>query len=553
MPDVSLGPILLAQGHVDDAQIEEATLFATEAKVDLGQALLRLGHIDDVQLARAMARKAGMPFVDLSKGRISDEVLDLIPAEMATELNIIPVKASGDTVIVAMADPMAAFNLENLRFLLNREFKCALASATAMREAFQRYYEVEKDELGAQAGPKKVGHEDEDDEAPIIRLVDSIIADAVKVKASDIHIEPYEDELRVRYRVDGVCKTVARHPRHLQSPVTSRIKILAGLDISEKRKPQDGRIMTHVGAKEIDMRVSSLPAINGESVVCRILDKVEGLVSLDRLGFSSEDKSRFNRIIKRPNGIFLVTGPTGSGKTTTLYAALKDLNRPDVKIITAENPVEYHLKGINQVQVKHSIGLDFSRILRSMLRQAPNIILVGEIRDEETASIAIQAALTGHLVFSTLHTNDAPSAITRLIDMGVKPFLVSTSLVAVLAQRLLRVLCKECRVEHKPSAAEFMTIGLTEDQAAAAKIYAPGGCPKCNHSGYSGRVAIFELMEMDNALREQTFNEASHLDIRRQAISGGMSPLRADGARKVLEGVTSIEEVLRVVSQEVGE
>ncbi len=553
MPDVSLGPILLSQGFVNDAQIEEATRLAEDGQFDLGQALLRLGHIDDEQLARGLARKASMPFVDLSKGRIAEDVLDLIPQDKAIELNIIPIKAKGNTVIVAMADPMAAYNLEELRFLLNLEFKCALASASAMREAFVRYYQVEKEGVEAQAGPKKVGHEADVDEAPIIRLVDSIITDAVKAKASDIHIEPYEEELRVRYRVDGVCETVSRHPKHLQSPVISRIKILAGLDISEKRKPQDGRIMTRAGSKEIDMRVSTLPAINGESVVCRILDKVEGLVSLSRLGFSGEDSDRFQRIIKRPNGIFLVTGPTGSGKTTTLYAALKELNRPDVKIITAENPVEYHLKGINQVQVKHSIGLDFARILRSMLRQAPNIILVGEIRDEETASIAIQAALTGHLVFSTLHTNDAPSAVTRLIDMGVKPFLVSTSLVAALAQRLLRVLCNHCKAPYQPTAPELMTIGLSEEQAAGSQIYAPVGCKHCAHNGYSGRIAIFELMEMDNALREATFNDASHLDLRRQAVSGGMSPLRADGARKVLEGVTSIEEVLRVVSQEVGE
>lgn len=547
-----LGDILKAQGIIDDVKLDEGLKLQKESGQKLGVALMKLGHITEEHLARALGRQAQLPFVDLSRGLIAKEVLDLVPAEMAQEYGILPVKVQGNEVIVAVADPVAMFHLENLRFLLNRNFRCAISTESALRDAFKKYYKVDKTDLSGIPAPTKKKDDDNPD-APIIRLVDSIIEEAVKVRASDIHIEPYEEEIRVRYRVDGVCKTSARHPRHLHGPVISRLKIMAGMDISEKRKPQDGRIMTNVLAKDIDMRVSALPSVHGESLVMRILDKAEGLVSLERLGFLGVELKRFKKIIKRPNGIFLVTGPTGSGKTTTLYAALKELNRPDVKIITAENPVEYHLKGINQCQVKHTIGLDFAKILRSMLRQAPNIILIGEIRDYETASIAIQAALTGHLVFSTLHTNDAPSAVTRLIEMGVKPYLVSTSLVAVLAQRLIRTLCKHCKKPHQPSNAELMTVGLTPEQAKAGTIFTSVGCSKCSHSGYSGRLGIFELMEMSNALREATFSGASHAALRRQAVSGGMSTLKIDGAKKILEGSTSIEEILRVVSQDVTE
>ncbi|MCA9322300.1 MAG: Flp pilus assembly complex ATPase component TadA [Planctomycetes bacterium] len=543
-----LGQILVAQDIVEEKQIDEALRLQKETGAKLGQALLKLGHIDDDQLGRALARQAQMPFVDLKKGRIAPEVIQLVPANLAEEYGIVPIKVQGKDVIVALVDPVQAFNLENLRFLLNLNFRCAVASESGLREAFKRYYEVEKTDLGQDPSARK--KEEEDEDAPIIRLVDKIIEGAVRKRASDIHVEPYSDHLRVRYRVDGVCQTVDRHARHLQGPVISRLKIMAGMDISEKRKPQDGRIMTRVLSKDIDMRVSGLPGVNGESLVMRILDKEEGLVSLEKLGFVGDDLRRFERIIKRPNGIFLVTGPTGSGKTTTLYAALKSLNRPDIKIITAENPVEYNLKGVNQVQVKHSIGLDFARILRAMLRQAPNIILVGEIRDKETASIAIQAALTGHLVFSTLHTNDAPSAITRLIDMGVAPYMVSTSIVAVLAQRLVRTLCKHCRDPYEPTAAELLTIGLKPEQLQGRPVYRPKGCQKCGFGGYAGRIGVFEMMQMDETLREMTFEGVSHLDLRRQALLGGMSSLRADGARKVLEGMTSIEDVLRVVSQE---
>jgi type IV pilus assembly protein PilB len=363
-------------------------------------------------------------------------------------------------------------------------------------------------------------------------------------------VEPMADRLRLRYRIDGILRDVPSPERQLQTTIVSRIKIMAGMDIAEKRLPQDGRINIEVGGRELDLRVSSLPATHGETIVMRILDKERGLVSLQKLGFVGSDFERFQRIIKRPNGIFLVTGPTGSGKTTSLYAALRELNRPDVKIITAEEPVEYNLAGINQVQVRRRIGLTFDRILRAMLRQAPNILLVGEIRDRETANIAIQAALTGHLVFSTLHTNDSPSAITRMIDMGVKPFLVASAIQAIMAQRLVRKLCAGCREPYKAPESDLRAIGLTGEKVGKRTVYKAVGCDKCNHTGYLGRMGIFELLEMTPKLREATFGGAAGQELRKEGRrSGGLITLQEDGVRKVLGGVTTIEEILRLTAR----
>jgi type IV pilus assembly protein PilB len=376
-----------------------------------------------------------------------------------------------------------------------------------------------------------------------------LIASAFDLASSVFHVEPIVGRLRVRFRRDGVLQEVASLEPQLLGPVTSRLKIMAAMDIAEKRKPQDGRISVSVQGRPIDIRASVLPSNHGESMVMRLLDKERGLVSLTELGFAESDLDRFRALIKRPNGIVLVTGPTGSGKTTTLYAALKELNRPDVKIITAEDPVEYELPGINQVQVHHKIGLDFARILRAMLRQAPNVILVGEIRDLETAEVAIQAALTGHLVFATLHTNDAPSALARLVDMGVKPFLVSASIQAILAQRLVRRLCAECRRVAAPGESELRAVGLDAARAATRTLYEPVGCAQCGFTGFRGRVGVYELLELDATLREMTFRNESTLAIRAQAErSGRMSTLREDGLRKVLAGLTTIPEVLGVVS-----
>ena len=394
------------------------------------------------------------------------------------------------------------------------------------------------------------GEDGEANDAPVIKYVTQLISNALKERASDIHIEPFEKRVRIRYRIDGVCVEKENPPKKLQGPILSRIKIMARMDMAEKRRTQDGRIQIQLHGREIDLRVSSLPARHGESIVMRILDKEKGLVDLEVLGFHESDYNRFSRIIKRPNGIFLVTGPTGSGKTTTLYAALKKLNRPDVKIITAENPVEYNLAGINQSEVRHDIGLTFQRILRAMMRQAPNIILVGEIRDRETADIATQAALTGHLVFSTLHTNDAASAITRLIDMGVKPFLVASAVMAVMAQRLVRILCAECKEPYDPSDVELRGVGLTRQRLEGNTLYRAVGCPACSGTGYKGRKGVYELMEMSPDLRDMAFKKKPSNEIRAKARAEGMTTLQEDGVRKVLAGLTTIPELLSITHRE---
>lgn len=392
----------------------------------------------------------------------------------------------------------------------------------------------------------------DDPDAPIIKLINMMIGEAVRTRSSDIHVEPMADRVRVRYRVDGVCVERENVPKRLQNAVTTRMKIMAGVDIAERRVPQDGRIKMRISGKDIDFRVSCCPAVHGESIVLRILRPDSAAVGVQQLGLEPDDYEKFQKVISRPNGIFLVTGPTGSGKTTTLYAALQDLNRPDKKIITAEDPVEYVFPGMNQCQVREDIGLGFDKILRSMLRQAPNIILVGEIRDLVVGEIAIQAALTGHLVFSTLHTNDAPSAITRLTDMGIKPFLIASSIQAIMAQRLVRTLCKECKqVDTKPEPALARLCGFTMDQLAGQTIYKPVGCSHCNNSGYRGRQGIFEVLIMNQELRELAFNRASVTQVRKAARATGMNTLLHDGQRKILRGVTSIEEVTRITQAEV--
>jgi type IV pilus assembly protein PilB len=385
--------------------------------------------------------------------------------------------------------------------------------------------------------------------APIVRLVQLIINEAVQLRASDIHIEPFEDRLRIRYRIDGILIERDSPPKRLASALLSRIKILAKMDIAERRRPQDGRIKITAASKDIDLRVSVLPSSHGQAVVMRILDKDSIRVGVRQLGLSEEDFRQFKGLIKRPNGIILVTGPTGSGKTTTLYAALNELNRPDTKIITAEDPVEYYLPGISQVEVRHNIGLDFASIIRSMLRQAPNIILVGEMRDAETAQMGIQASLTGHLVFSTLHTNDAPGAITRMIDMGVPAYLVSSSVIAILAQRLVRVICSKCKQPFKPSEAALKTAGITPELAAKGTFMKGKGCNHCQQSGYRGRLGIFELMLMSSKIRELAFEGAATQVIRKAAVNLGMTTLYNDGINKVLKGITTLEELVRAAKK----
>ncbi len=547
-PRKRLGEILIGMGHVTAEKIEDALIHARRTGVKLGEALVDLNMVEEEQVAKALCRQNKLPYVDLSKVKLKADVIDLIDSRVAEEYDIVPVKKQGKQIFVAIRDPNQVYQADGLQFVLNAEVKFALTTSTALTNAKARYYGVgEKVAARGAAAMLKAEEEAEDDDAPIIRLVQQMLEEALKARASDIHVEPMTDRIRVRFRVDGICFESKSLPKDIQGAVISRLKIMARMDIAEKRKPQDGRIQVTLIGREIDLRVSALPATHGESIVMRILDKEVALVELPALGFDPEDYERFKRIITKPNGIFLVTGPTGSGKTTSLYAALKELNKPNTKIITAENPIEYHLKGINQCEVRHGIGLDFSRILRSMLRQAPNIILVGEIRDLETAEIAIQAALTGHLVFSTLHTNDAPSALTRLIDMGVKPFLVSTAVLAIMAQRLVRALCPNCKAPWDPEPVKMAALKITDEMLVGRTAYKAVGCKECRHEGYRGRKGLFEMFEMDARMRDLTFQGASAQELRGQArASGGMITLREDGVRKILSGMTSVDEVLRV-------
>ncbi len=550
MPD-RLGDMLLSQGVVDGRQLGRALALQKSRRVPLGEALMALGLATEEQIFRALAQQQKLPFVDLAAdvaegGRVRQAVVDAVPAAVVEEHRVVPVAVRDGRLVLATDDPLATWSLDTLQFVLDRDLAPALATPSGLRAAMAHYYGVHA------AGPDTdlgvvLGDGEDADEAPVVRLVQQMLESAAEQGASDVHVEPLDGRIRVRFRRDGVLAEVASHESHLHGPMLSRLKIMAGMDIAERRKPQDGRIALSVAGRAIDVRASVLPSNHGESMVMRLLDKERGLVSLTELGFGDRDLRRFRDVIARPNGIVLVTGPTGSGKTTTLYAALQELNRADVKILTAEDPVEYEIPGINQVQVHPRIGLSFARILRAMLRQAPNVILVGEIRDRETAEVAIQAALTGHLVFATLHTNDAPSALARLGDMGVKPFLVSTSVQAVLAQRLVRRLCTDCRVPHEPAPSELRAAGLEPGRLEGRSLHRAEGCGACGFTGYRGRVAAFELLVLDGALRDAAFRSEPTPALRAQAErSGRLVPLRADAIEKALSGVTSLEEVLRV-------
>ncbi len=541
----TLGELLVASGAITEAQHSEALAYQRKRGLRLFEALVELGFAEEREVARAWAKEQGMPFVDLERGRIPKAVLERVPAEVAREQGILPVAERDGRLVVAVDDPFKRIVADQLSFLLGGEVTCALAAPSAHRRAIERYYGPGDEEAVAETLAGDLG--DEDGDAPIVRLVSRMFAQALEQRASDIHVEPGAGRVRIRFRVDGVLRDIAEHPEHLTAPLISRLKIMAQMDIAEKRKPQDGRIGLTIAGRSIDVRASILPTNHGETMVLRLLDRSANLLSLRELGFEEEDHAWFRRVIRRPHGICLVTGPTGSGKTTTLYAALSELNRPDVKIITAEDPVEYHLPGVNQVQVNPRIGLSFARILRAMLRCAPNVILVGEIRDLETAEIAIQAALTGHLVFSTVHTNDAPSAITRLEDLGVKPFLVAASLQAAIAQRLVRRICPECSVEYTPHESEVLALGLDPARLEGRPFRRGRGCRACEGTGYRGRMAVFETLELDHGLRELVFRGTDLEAFRNAAAgSGRLRPLAIDGARKVLAGRTTAEEVLRV-------
>lgn len=559
------GKILIRLKIISQDQLNEAQQMAREQNTNVADCLVKLGYATGDEVMRAMAEFHHMEYVDLQDFKIAEEVIELVPESVARENAALPLSVEDDSLKVAVSDPFDIETIEKLRFILNRKVETALAPRESILEAINRYYgQVEGESADSmlqeftdtaidftETEETSLTASDVVDEnsAPVVRLVQMMIQEAVQLRASDIHIEPFEDRIRVRYRIDGVLIERDNPPRRLLGAILSRIKILSKLDIAERRRPQDGRIKVTVGEKELDLRVSIIPTNHGQSVVMRLLDKDSIKVGVRQLGLGEEDFRKFQSLIRRPNGIILVTGPTGSGKTTTLYAALNALNRPDRKIITAEDPVEYYLAGINQVEVRHSIGLDFARIIRSMLRQAPNIILVGEMRDSETASMGIQASLTGHLVFSTLHTNDAPSAVTRMIDMGVPGYLVASSVIAVLAQRLVRVVCNRCKYQYMPSDSVLADAGVTAEMAKRGTFMRGKGCSYCQKKGYRGRLALFEIMLVTSKIRELIFNSATSTELRTAAISQGMSTLYVDGIRKAMAGVTTLEEVYRVAKR----
>jgi type IV pilus assembly protein PilB len=556
--------VLVERQVLSSDQLGEAKSMSQQTGAKVQDTLVRLGYATPEQVMSAVAEFHGLQFVDLTEVTIPQAVIELVPESVARENVVLPMAQDNGILRIITSDPSDFDTLQKLQFILNKDIQPMLAAREQIIEAINRHYgqtetesvdsmlaeftdtAIDFTETEATAGT--AGGEESD--APVVKLVNLIIQEAVSLRASDIHVEPFADRIRVRYRIDGVLVERDSPPRRLLAPMLSRIKIMSQIDIAEKRRPQDGRIKMPIGGKHYDLRVSILPTNHGQSAVMRILDRGSIQLNIRDLGFGEGDYQRFQQIIKRPNGIFLVTGPTGSGKTTTLYAALNELNRPDRKIITAEDPVEYYLPGVNQVEVKHLIGLDFARIIRAMLRQAPNIILVGEIRDVETAEIAVQASLTGHLVFSTLHTNDAPSAITRLGDIGVPPFLIASSVIAIMAQRLVRVVCPKCKEPDQPPQAELEAAGLTPEKVAGATFMRGRGCTHCHHSGYRGRLAIFEMMRMNGTIREMTFTRQPTQTIRRQARLLGMSTLLEDGIQKAVKGVTTLEEVLSICHHE---
>jgi type IV pilus assembly protein PilB len=575
---VRIGELLLKEKRISPEQLQDALNYQRQNGGKLGLNLIKLGLVKDEEITSLLSKQYGVPSISLQKFEIDPAVIKLVPAETAQRYQILPLSRSGATLTIAMTDPTNVFAMDDIKFMTGYNVEPVVASETAVAEGIQKYYsqalassqpasalEVatraleEMPTLAASDAVEVISELEEisvemlakqGEEAPVIKLVNVILMSAIQKGASDIHIEPYEKELRVRYRVDGILYNVMQPPLKFRDAMTSRIKIMSRLDIAEKRLPQDGRIKVRfkddagVG-KEIDFRVSCLPTLFGEKIVMRILDKDKLMLDMTRLGFESESLSKFESAIQRPWGMVLVTGPTGSGKTNTLYSSISRINTSETNIMTAEDPVEFNLVGVNQVQVREGIGLNFAAALRSFLRQDPNIILVGEIRDFETAEIAVKAALTGHLVLSTLHTNDAPSTVNRLMNMGIEPFLVASSLNLVCAQRLVRRICKNCSEPHPAQPQALMQAGFSAEDASSIVPNRGRGCERCNNTGYKGRVGLYEVMEVTEELRELILVGASALELRRKAVDEGMITLRHSGLRKVKEGVTTIEEVVR--------
>jgi type IV pilus assembly protein PilB len=578
---VRIGELLLKEKRISPDQLQEALNYQKANGGKLGFNLAKLGFVKDEELTALLSKQYGVPSINLAQFEIDPAVIKLIPAETAQKYQIVPLSRSGATLTIAMTDPTNVFAMDDIKFMTGYNVEPVVASETAVADAIVRYYALAKPaavssgttgasalEMAAKsmeemsvAGAEDVevleemeeisaeSLERQGGEAPVIKLVNVVLMSAIQKGASDIHIEPYEKEFRVRYRVDGLLYNIMTPPMKMRDAITSRIKIMAKLDIAEKRLPQDGRIKIRFSdngtSKDIDFRVSCLPTLFGEKIVMRLLDKDKLMLDMTKLGFEQESLTRFEAAISKPWGMVLVTGPTGSGKTNTLYSSMAKVNTPDTNIMTAEDPVEFNLPGINQVQVRESIGLNFAAALRSFLRQDPNIILVGEIRDFETAEIAVKAALTGHLVLSTLHTNDAPSTINRLMNMGIEPFLVASSVNLICAQRLVRRICANCKADHPTPAQALVQAGFSADDAKSVVPKKGSGCEKCNNTGYKGRVGLYEVMDITDELRELVLVGASGLELRRKAIEEGMLTLRMSGLRKVKDGLTTIEEVAR--------
>ena len=565
-----IGSMLRAVGLIDDAQLQRALEEQKRTHETIGTILVKLGFVSETDLTNTLGKQLGVASVDLSHFEIDANVLKIIPEDIARKYKVIPLHRMGYTITLAMANPTNVMAIDDIKFRTGYNIEPVVAAETSIMKSIDAYYGTNAAEMSdiSDALDENMDLtefeviEEEDDvseqellsqveDEPVVKLVQQLIAKAVIDRASDIHIEPYEKTVRVRFRIDGTLQTVLEPPKKLQNAIISRIKILSKLDIAERRLPQDGRSKFKVSKnKVVDLRVSTLPTVFGEKVVMRILDKENLRLDLTKLGFEKDDEEKFKKAIASPYGMVLVTGPTGSGKTTTLYSALSSLNQVDVNIMTAEDPVEFNLKGINQVNVHSEIGLTFAASLRSFLRQDPDIILVGEIRDFETAEIAIKAALTGHLVLSTLHTNDAPSTINRMINMGVEPFLIASSTVLVLAQRLMRTLCSSCKEEYRPSDAELVSLGITREEAASTKFFQKRGCPTCNNSGYKGRVAIYEVMPMSENLRRVVLERGSVLDIKEVARREGLRTLRESAILKFKQGMTSYEEIIRTTFED---
>ena len=563
MESLRLGQMLVRANLITPEQLDQALTLQKTSGVRIGSILVKLGYINEEQIASFLSRQFGVPPADLKHAKIDPDILKLVPAEIANKHLLIPLSRTGSILTVAMANPADIFAIDDLRFMTGYNIQPKVAPESSIRTYLNKYYDTAglasslvrdfqlQEEKGGEGDQREVDLAElyrATEDAPVVKLVNLILSDAIKKGVSDIHLEPYEKAFRIRFRLDGVLHDVMSPPLTMQAAVISRVKIMARLDIAERRMPQDGRIKVKMGPQDLDLRVSTVPTLFGEKVVMRLLDRGNLELDMAKLGFEPEALTMFEKAILAPHGMILVTGPTGSGKTTTLYSALNRINTIETNIMTAEDPVEYNLSGINQVQVKPDIGLNFAALLRSFLRQDPDVIMVGEIRDFETAEIAIKAALTGHLVLSTVHTNDAPSTVGRLISMGVPPYLVSASLLLLLAQRLVRRLCAECRVEVSVPTSALEDIGFTVEEAKTLTSYRGKGCIACSDTGYRGRIALYEVMLLNDEIREVILSGASPADLRELGRKHGMKTLRESGLQKIREGVTSLDEVVRVTS-----